>query len=150
MQLFMDVLLLVWQNSHTIQLWCSLSMPQFIIESGLMHKQIPFFSKKKIQQKRSQSCKSLLTSVLTPLSIFDKYFNLAAAGFAICKIAISNTSSPLHHCPLEFPGSSPAVHDLNWGRSSPHHSYSCSDGRPMRFLSLFMFAKHFWKVLAKC
>lgn len=27
----MDVLLLVRQNSYTIQLWCSLSMPQFII-----------------------------------------------------------------------------------------------------------------------
>lgn len=68
----------------------------------------------KCKSLRIAACKAeFLHHPAPPLSMFDKLFNLTAASFAICKMAIRNTSSPLQHCLLEFPGSSPAVLDLN-------------------------------------
>lgn len=46
-----DVLLLARQNSYTMQLWCSLSMPQFFTESGLMAQANTLFLKKKKYRK---------------------------------------------------------------------------------------------------
>lgn len=90
----------------------------------------------------------ILNSATIPLSIFDKLFNLPATVFAICKMAIRHTSSPLLHC---FGGS--------WVLQP------CSDideeALPIVFMGILMkeqwdfwpylmFASHFWKVLGKC